>query len=290
MIRPIVLLAAFAALSTAACAGASSNDGASASADAVTSTTSSLKTKIATCDSKNKTESANAESTMAMVESQVDFRACVSDALDAAVPVIEKILKDNGSASVGSVKDALTKARADNEALCTELHNTSESWGGTLQRVEDAGCSADRERFLADIVLDMVAFDGEAQVPLKDARADHAACYQKYDATDAESTMDMIQVNVDLGTCVMADAAPAIATLAQDEIDNDATFGPLATAQARLQTAIDAKLQSSSVLCDTISEAGENGIGTLSRVEAAACQARVAENAYSFLKPTPEGG
>ena len=45
-----------------------------------------------------------------------------------------------------------------------------------------------------------------------------------------------------------------------------------------------AKLSAAGPHCDSLSEAGENGTGTLSRVAGVGCMARVIENAYTTFK------
>lgn len=282
MNRSFALLAVFAALSTAACAGSSEETPAGASADAVSQR--GHRQKVAACEQANEKESGDAASTVAMVEAEVSFTNCLTKANDAAVPMIESLLKENESASVGGVKAALDAARKSDAAYCEELDKASPDFGGSLQRVERAGCYAAREHFLAAIIDDMVAFNGAEPTYIAEDRANHAACYQAYDATDAQSTAEMVGVNADLVECIHKEMAPLLDATAQTQVENDASFGPLATAKTRLTAAVDAHTDQLSAFCGAIAEAGENGIGTLTRVSAAVCVVRVTEHAFATLK------
>jgi hypothetical protein len=288
MNRSIALLAVFAALSTAACAG-SSDEGAGSSANAATVAAHGHHDQVVACEKANAKAGETAGSTMEMVQMEAEFADCLEKANDAAVPVIESLLKANESSTVGGVKAALDSARKANGTLCEELHKASMNFGGTLQRVEDAGCAAEREHFLAAIIDDMVAFDGVEPTYLKDDRAAHAACYKAYDAVDAQSTMEMVGVNADLADCVRKEMSPMLDAMASSEVENDASYGPLATAKTRVAAAFDGQIESADGFCGAIAEAGENGIGTLTRVSSAACRARVTEAAFTTLKDNSPG-
>jgi hypothetical protein len=288
MNRSIALLAVLAALSTAACAG-SSEEASGSSANAATVAAHGHHDQVVACEKANEKAGETAASTMEMVEMEANFADCLAKANDAAVPVIEGLLKANESASVGGVKTALEAARKANDTLCEELHNSSSNFGGTLQRIEDAGCAAEREHFLAAIIDDMVAFDGVEPTYIKDDRAGHAACYKAYDAVDAQSTMEMVGVNVDLSDCVRKEMTPLLDGLASTEVENDASYGPLATAKTRVAAAFDGQIRAADGFCGAIAEAGENGIGTLTRVSSAACTARVTEAAFTTAKNNSGG-
>ena len=134
------------------------------------------------------------------------------------------------------------------------------------------------------IIDDMVAFNGVEPTYIAEDRANHAACYQAYDATDAQSTAEMVGVNGDLVECIHKEMAPLLDATAQTQVENDASFGPLAAAKTRLTAAVDAHTDQLSAFCGAIAEAGENGIGTLTRVSAAVCVVRVTEHAFATLK------
>lgn len=282
MNRSFALLAVLTALSTAACTG-SSEDASASSVDAV-SAANGHHQKVTACEKANQHAAENAASTVEMVEAESSFAECLTAANDAAVPVIEGILKENESASAGSVKAALDAARKSNATLCEELYKASPNFGGSLQRVEAAGCFAAREHLLARLIDHMVAFPGVEPTYIKDDRASHAACYAAYDATEAESTAAMVGVNVDLVECMRKEISPLVDATAATQVENDASHGPLAKAKARVTAAVDGQMEGASSLCGTLAEAGENGIGTLSRVSGAACAVRVAESAFTTLK------
>ena len=133
----------------------------------------------------------------------------------------------------------------------------------------------------------MVAFSGVKPTKIADDHANHATCYAAYNAAadKAVTTADMVAMNGTLTDCIQAETAAFAAPIAAIEIENDATtFGPLATAQTRITAAITDKVSSSYNLCHVMSEAGENGTGTLSRVLAGSCAARSIENVYTYLK------
>lgn len=285
MNRSIALLAVLAALSTAACAGSSSEASADSSAAATAAHPAvGHHAAVVACEAAEKKAGETAMSTMDMVEMEGNFQDCLAKANDAAVPVIEKLLKDNESARIGGVKSALESARKANQALCFELHNASSSYGGTLQHIEDASCIAEREHFIAAIIDDMVAFDGVEATYIKEDRASHGDCYKAYDANPGESTAGMIQANGDLIECIDKQLATVIDATAKAEVENDASFGPQAAANARVKSLVDAHTEKLSGFCGAIAEAGENGIGTLTRVSSAACAVRVTEAAYTLLK------
>lgn len=282
MIRPIALLSVLAAFSTAACAGASADD-TEASAGAITARGSHHE-KVLACEKTNKAAANEAMSTVAMVEAEVDYATCLETANDQAVPAIEGILKENDSASAGGVKAALDAARAGSATLCEELYKASENFGGSLQRVESAGCTAERERFLAAIIDDMVAFTDQGIVYIPDGKGAHAACYKTYEAAPGESTAEMVMANGDLIDCVKKETAPLADAMAATQIENDSAAGPLAKAKTRVAAAVEGKATSAAGLCGALAEAGENGIGTLSRVSAAACAVRATEDVFNTLK------
>lgn len=285
MNRSIALLAVLAALSTAACAG-SSSEASSDSSAAATATHPAVghHAAVLACEAAEKKAGDTAMSTVDMVEMEGNFHECLAQANDAAVPVIEKLLKDNESSSIGGVKAALEAARKANQDLCFELHNASSSYGGTLQHIEDASCGAEREHFIAAIIDDMVAFEGVEATYIKDDRASHGDCYKAYDAAPGESTADMIQANGTLIECIDKQLATEIEATAKAEVENDATFGPLAAAKTRVKSLVDSHTDKLDGFCGAIAEAGENGIGTLTRVSSAACAVRVTEAAYTLLK------
>ena len=94
----------------------------------------------------------------------------------------------------------------------------------------------------------------------------------------------MIQANGALVACIDKQLATEIDATAQAEVDNDATFGPLPTAKARVKKLVGAHTNALAGICGTIDEAGENGIGTLSHVSSTACVVRVMEAAYTMLE------
>lgn len=289
MIRSTVaILAAFAALSTVACAGSSSgNDGAASTEAAATGHVKGHHELVVACEAANAKAGETAGSTMEMVEMESVFADCLTQANDAAVPVIEKLLKDNESGTVGGVKAALTAARKANDTLCEEEYKASENFGGSLQRVEAAGCAAEREHFLAQLIDDMVAFDGAEPTYIAADKAAHAECYKAYDATDAQSTAEMVQVNADLGECIDKAIATAVDAMAATQVENDEAAGPIATAKTRVAAAVQGKIEAASGLCGAVAEAGENGIGSLTRVSSAACTVRVREDAYKNIHVVP---
>ena len=288
MTRSFALLAVFAALSTAACAS-SSEETAGSSANAATVATRGHHDQVVACEKANAQAGETAASTMAMVEMEADFADCLTKANDAAVPVIESLLEANESGAVGGVKAALDAVRKSNGTLCEEFDKASQNFGGTLQHVEAAGCAAEREHLLAAIIDDMVAFEGVEPTYIKDDRAGHAACYKAYDAVDAESTMQMVGVNVDLADCVRKEMNPLLDAMASTQVENDASYGPLAAAKTRLTAAVDGQISAADGFCGAIAEAGENGIGTLTRVSSAACTARVTEAAFTTIKDNSGG-
>jgi hypothetical protein len=94
----------------------------------------------------------------------------------------------------------------------------------------------------------------------------------------------MVGVNGDLIECINKQLATVIDATAKTEVENDATFGPLAKAKTRVKSTVDAHTEKLNGFCGAIAEAGENGIGTLTRVSSAVCAVRVTEAAYTLLK------
>ena len=286
MIRPLALVVAFASLSTAACAGSSSPAATGDGTDDVISG-GHLKA-VQACNKTHDKAAQSASSTLEMVSSEVDWRQCLETANASAIRTAESILKANESTYAGQVQAAFDAARKAGDALCAEFDNASPNFGGTLSRVEAAGCGAERESFLAAIVDDMVAFPSTKATYITEDRANHATCYAAYDAAGekAVTTADMVATNTTLAECIHTESSALTKPIADIQIENDASYGPLATAQARIEAVITDTLASGSSLCHVLSEAGENGIGTLSRVSAGACSARVSENLFTSLKST----
>jgi hypothetical protein len=270
-------------LSTAGCAGVETTEAAGGASAEVAAT--SHPRRVKTCDASHDREAADAASTLAMIRAEARWQDCLASADDAAVATIEANLKQAGSGLAGMTKSTLADARKRGEALCAEEDKASPNFGGTLSRVEAVACRASREHALAQLMDAFVDF-GTHPVEIAEARGEHARCYAPYDAAmnDAHSTADMLQALFGLADCVANEAAAFAEPIAKVQIDNDPKVGDLATSTARVRSIIDAATSADGGLCMLLNEAGENGIGSLSRVSAGSCQGRIAEQVYAELK------
>ena len=265
---------------TAGCAGAEAT---TATDDALTVTTHPR--RVHACDATHDHDADAAASTLAMIQAEARWRDCLVSADDAAVATIESNLRQAGSGLAGKTKATIAAARRVGEELCLEEDKASPNFGGTLSRVEAASCRASREHLLAQLMDAYVDFGGSS-VEIPEARAAHARCYVTYDAAmaSAGSTAEMLQALFGLADCVNAEAGALAEPIAKIEIDNDPSVGDLTTSTARVATAIRDATSPDSGLCTLLNEAGENGIGSLSRVTAASCQARISEAVYADIK------
>jgi hypothetical protein len=263
--------------------GCASAEATMASGDAVTAA--SHPRSVRACDAKHEHEAGEASSTVAMIEAEVHWQDCLASANDAAVAKIEANLRAAGSGLAGNTKSTVKQARTLGETLCEEEDKAAPDFGGTLARVEAAGCRASREHFLAQLMDAFVDFGGDP-VELPEARAEHAACYATYDAAmkQAGSTADMLQALYGLADCVGNEAGAFAEPIATIEIQDDPSVGDLPTSTARVRTVVQDAMSPDDGLCMLLNEAGENGIGSLSRVTAGSCQARIAESVYADLK------
>jgi hypothetical protein len=264
-------------------AGCSTAEATGASDEAVTATTHPV--RVRACDATHDHDADQAGSTLAMIRAESSWQDCLVSADDAAVATIESNLAQAGSELVGKTRPAIDAARKAGEALCLEEDKASSNFGGSLARVEAASCRASREHLLAQLMDAFVDFGGKpAEIP--EARADHARCYAAYDPAIAAavSTADMLQAVFGLVDCVNGEAGALAEPVAKIEVDNDPSVGDLTTSTARVTSVSHDATLPDGGLCTLLNQAGENGIGSLSRVTAATCQARVAESVYADLK------
>jgi hypothetical protein len=278
------LFLCFLALTAAACDGAASPEGASASALRGAEPHANA---VARCDARHEAEASKADSTLAMIHAEAEWSACLFDANDRAVETIEANLVDAGSSLVGSAAVVIEAQRSAHESLCAERDKASPNFGGSLSRVEAMACRAQREHVIARLMEGFVAFGAEP-MPLAEARAEHPRCYAAYDVQigAAMSTHDMIQATTGLSACVLANVDKLVGPLAQIQVDNDAKHGDLPAASARIRAVVDEVDAAGQTLCHVLNEAGENGIGSLSRVTAGTCQARISESVHADIKET----
>jgi hypothetical protein len=268
---------------TVGCASAETLSSSDSTDEAVTAT--SHPRRVQACDATHDSQSKHADSTVAMIQAETSWHDCLAAANDAAVAKIEANLRQAGSGLAGQAKSTIAVTRKHGEALCEEEDKASDSFGGTLSHVEAAACRSSHEHFLAQLMDAFVDFGGNP-VEIPEARAAHAACYKTYDAAmaTAVSTADMLQALFGLSDCVTTEAQAFAGPIAKIEIDNDPSVGDLATSTARVQSVIHDSTSADDGLCMLLNEAGENGIGSLSRVSAGSCQGRIAESVYAELK------
>jgi hypothetical protein len=123
-------------------------------------------------------------------------------------------------------------------ALCEVLSDASENFGGTLQRVEDAGCMADVETQLAKLVLAEAALPG-GNVPLTATASD----------ADIEAFVPKL-----------------VAAIKGNIPESDD-----AKTKADIEASIAGYRQAASDLCAVLEDAGEAGGGTMEVQLAGSC-------------------
>jgi hypothetical protein len=241
--------------------------------------------QVHACDATHEREAGAAGSTLAMIRAEAQWQDCLASANHAAIAKIEANLRNAGSGLAGTATSTIEGARKLGETLCEEEDKADANFGGTLARVEAAGCRASREHFLAQLMDAFVDFGGNS-VEIPEARTEHVGCYVTYDAAmkQAGSTAEMLQALFGLTDCVGNDAANFAEPIAAIEMQNDPSVGDLPTSTARVKSVLHDVMSPDGGLCMLLNEAGENGTGSLSRVSAASCQARIAEAVYADLK------
>jgi hypothetical protein len=272
------------ALTAAACDSASSSPAAATSA---LNSARSHSSAVAACDASHESAAAAADNTHAMIQAEADWGACLLDANDAAIATIEGNLAEAGSYLVGSAAEAIDAQRSAHESLCGERDKASPNFGGSLSRIEAAACRAGREHVIARLVGAFVAFDDKPLV-LPEARAEHPRCYADYDAriANAVSTHDLVQATTGLSACVLANVGHLVEPMAEIQVANDPKYGDLATASRRIGEVVAEVDGAGQTLCHVLNEAGENGIGSLSRVTTGTCQARLSETVHADMEET----
>lgn len=232
-----------------------------------------------------------AVSTVDMLQASAGYTECLKSANDAVVARIEKNLTEAGSSAKGTAAAAVAKFRQTSQAVCAEMDKASPNFGGTLARVEAVSCGSTREAFLASLVDDFVELGAEA-TPIKEDRGSHPRCYRQYDKRldSAMSQNDMTQTTFTLAQCVAQRADALSHFIAPVQVTNDAAAGPVGTAEDRVRAVTRAAIDAGTDLCVVLNEAGENGTGSLSRMTAGSCKARVAESMFSSLKSLLDEG
>jgi hypothetical protein len=209
-----------------------------------------LKDEITACQAVEK-KAEDAESTFDMVEAEAAVQDCYSTAVDGHAAEIDAIRKANGGMQLApadkTAKQAFDDYRANKgsgpapTALCDIGHASSSNFGGTLQRVEDAGCAAAIEIRLAKLVAFTTTLPG------------NPVALDAPDATAAD---------------LQAFVGPLVKAM------NDNTPGDVAQYTAQVQATLAGVVEASGALCAVLEDAGEMGGGTGAQQLIVGCQAK----------------
>jgi hypothetical protein len=200
-----------------------------------------LRDQIADCDALEK-KVGDAETTLDMVNGELAAATCYQQAVDSHAAEIDTIRKNAGgmlleplSLATQQVFDnyRATKSSgvaAPKQAWCDMLDATSQSFGGSIQQVEDASCQTAMQIRLAKMVV------GETTIPggTPDALA------------GGDATKDFLLTFV-----------PKLV-----ELMNNNTPGDTAAYTAQITETINAAVSATNELCGVLEDAGEMAGGT----------------------------
>lgn len=271
----LALLAFASILSTAACAGTTSDAEISSGAIAEGEDEgASVREKLTACEEDWANQFETAQTSEDSVRIWARFGACAKDVVDGAVPGLAAKL---GASRRSSLTKAVQGQRESDAGYCNELGSLDE------EGISVASCLADREAFLARLIITFTSVTREAP-PLSADRALHPDCYAAFDdAVKADdSTSATIQASSALATCVGND----VLSLADDlgrALTNAGRSGTEEKATAAVTSALRAYKTSSPALCSLLAQAGVQGAGPEAQLADANCQVRVAESLYTAV-------
>jgi hypothetical protein len=210
-----------------------------------------LKDEITACQAVEK-KGEDAQSTVEMVEAEGAVADCYRTAVDGHASAIDAIRKQNGgmqlAPATATAKGAFDDYRANKSAsgaapttLCAIGDASSSNFGGTLQRVEDAGCAAAVETRLAKLVAGVTTLPGNPVA-----------------LTGSDATADDLQ--------------PFVPKLVGQMNEN--TPGDQAAYTAQVQATLAGVVASSGELCALLEDAGEMGGGTGAQQLVGSCMSK----------------
>lgn len=211
---------------------------------------------------------------MAIEQNELQRSDCLTKANDDAVASLESALSSGESRYAGSVKKSFADFRASSEALCTEEDNAANDFGGENAKQDGLVCRSEREALLGRLIDDFAA----RGTKIAEDRKNHAKCYAAYDAAMQSGGNDQASVaaGFDLANCVIKDVFLMIPTLGLKETNNSSDYGPIPTANDRIEKVVNAAMQATSPLCSALDDVG-GGAGSEARLADGPCGARVAE-------------
>jgi hypothetical protein len=226
----------------------------------------------------------NASSTVAMVQTQATYQQCLFAINNTARETIEQNLADIESDQYGTSLQTFADYRWAAETLCGVAVDWSDGADGTMSQIVRAGCLAEGERALADLIDAFVYFgDQQTQAQIAEDRAAFATCYEAQDAAleTAVANNEMIQAMHASADCIERQIDGRVADLAAATV---ATFPgrDLATVQAAIREAVWRMFDLGGAMCSLVAAASDSGGGTMANLYQADCRSDADELLFRF--------
>lgn len=195
------------------------------------------------------------ESTSSMIQAAAARTECLTEANREGARQIEIALKEADLEYVGSAAEAFDGYRQAALKVCP-LVAKAEGEGGSLERIFSATCTSEVENLISvlTVAYTMIDLDNLREVPSSFFQEPFATYPDCEIAPEGDDQQSMTIAAFASANCVAEEAGATIAL----------------EGAAPIVTSVRGAAGS---LCGVLAEAGENGGGTLARLDAANCQA-----------------
>ena len=285
--RSIVLAGSFLLASLAVgCAAPTDSEDVASGEGAITQAAHAAKVKACIATQDRALEKAVAQN--AMNQAVFAARDCIAKANDKTIANIEKNAKEIGSPNVGQVKAQFQAFRDAYGEACQVIADAGDNAGGSLGRLEQAGCLRDREATLAALIDAYVDLGAEG-IAIPEDKAAFPQCYADFDkaAEAASNGNEERAAAYGLSECVVKAADALAPDLAKRTLESFPDR-KLADVEAAAHAAFAKMSDATATVCGTLADASDNRGGTLSRLYGASCQtdgaAQLVQLAKSFTQ------